>query len=106
MLYSVIIYSHLETKRPELKELFKFVTPKYAAYWKEVGVYLGIEPGQLDAIKLNNCGDANRSCNDVLAKWLKIDVNATWEKLFEAIDFAIISLSNNDAAGKNLSQRI
>ena len=82
--------------------MLKFVTPKYAAYWKEIGVCLGIEQGQLNVIKLNNPGDANRSCNDVWEKWLMIDVNATWEKLFIAIDSATTSMSSNAPAGKNL----
>ena len=46
----------------------------------------------LDVIKLNNKGDPllNEVCfKDTLKRWLEIDVNASWEKLQNAINQAI-----------------
>jgi len=96
-LHASHVFCYVETKRPELAELLRLVTPRYAAYWKEIGMCLGIESGQLDIIKLNNVADANRSCNDLWKKWLMIDMDATWEKLFKAIDSAIASLGLSGA---------
>jgi len=82
-------YHHTETTRPELKELFKHVTPRYAAYWNEIGIYLDFRPEQLEIIKLDNLGDVKRSCNDMFIKWLERDPNASWEKFFNGFDLAI-----------------
>lgn len=95
--YMQCMLCYVETKRPELAELLRLITPRYAACWKEIGICLGIEPEQLDVIKLNNFGDASRSCNDLWKKWLMVDVNATWEKLFKAIDSAAASLGSSGA---------
>jgi len=80
---------HTETTKPKLKELCKYVTPQYAAYWKEIGIFLDFEPGELEIIKHNNPVDAIRSCNDMFIKWLERDCNASWEKFFDAFDSAI-----------------
>ena len=66
----------------------KYVLPLYAAYWKEIGIFLDVESGQLDVIKLNNPADANKCCIDLFLKWLQNARNVTWEKMFEAIDQA------------------
>ena len=74
------------TDRPKLKDLYKHVTPCYAAHWEDIGVYLDIELGHLKIIKRDNPGDTSRCCKDLWKKWLEIDPVATWEKLFAAID--------------------
>ena len=38
-------------ERPKLKDLHKHVTPCYAAYWEDIGVYLDIQIGHLQVIK-------------------------------------------------------
>ena len=82
-----------ETDRPTLKDLYKHATPHYAAYWEDIGIYLDIEPGCLKIIQKDNPGDASGCCKDLWKKWLEVDLNATWEKLFTAIDDVVISTS-------------
>ena len=69
-----------------MKDLYKHVTPCYAAQWEDIGVYLDIELGHLKTIKADHPGDTSGCCKDLWKKWLELDPNATWEKLFTAID--------------------
>ena len=80
--------------RPKLKDLYKHVTPCYAAHWEDIGVYLDIELGHLKIIKRDNPGDSSGCCKDLWKKWLEADLDATWEKLFTAIDSAVPSTSS------------
>ena len=73
-----------------MKDLYKYVTPCYAAHWEDIGVYLDIELGQLKIIKKNNPSDASDCCKDLWKKWLEADSDATWEKLFAAIDSVVL----------------
>ena len=82
-----------EIDRPELKDLYMYVTPCYAAHWKDIGVHLGIELGYLKTIKADNPGDVSGCCKDLWERWLEVDLNATWKKLFTAIDATMISTS-------------
>ena len=74
------------SERPKLKDLYKHVTPCYAAQWEDIGVYLDIELGHLKTIKVDHPGDTSGCCKNLWKKWLELDPNATWEKLFTAID--------------------
>ena len=85
----------LGNERPKLKDLYKHVTPCYAAYWEDIGVYLDIEIGHLKVIKRDNPGDTSGCCKDLWKKWLEVDCDATWEKLFNAIDSAVPSTSTS-----------
>ena len=96
LLYCACSYSVgsvLETERPELKDLCRYVLPLYAAHWKKIGIFLGIQPGQLEVIKLDNPADTNGCCMDLFIKWLEGTENVTWEKMLEAIDEATHSFS-------------
>ena len=69
-----------------MKDLYKHVTPCYAAQWEDIGVYLDIEQGPLNTIRANHPGDVESCCRDLWKKWLQLDPDATWDKLFTAID--------------------
>ena len=69
-----------------MKDLYKHVTPCYAAQWKDIGVHLDIQSGHLNTIKANHPGDVDGCCKDLWEKWLELDPDATWDKLFTAID--------------------
>ena len=90
-LYLILI----ESDRPKLKDLYKHVTPCYAAHWEDIGVYLDIELGHLKIIRADHPSDTSSCCKDLWKKWLEIDPDATWEKLFTAIDSAIPSASSS-----------
>ena len=79
-------------------DLCRCVLPQYAAHWKKIGIFLGIQPGQLAVIQSNNPADANGCCTDLFIKWLEGVGNVTWEKMFEAIDQATISFSIDSTA--------
>ena len=92
-------YVYTETERPELKDLCKYVLPQYAAQWKMIGIFLGMQPGQLDVIKEDNPTNANGCCIDLFTKWLQGSKDATtWEKMFEAID-SVTNLLSCDNTG-------
>ena len=74
------------------------VLPQYAAHWKEIGIFLGIQLGQLAAIQANNPANVNGCCTELFIKWLNGVGNVTWEKMFEAIDQATISFSIDSTA--------
>ena len=77
-----------------MKDLYKHVTPCYAAYWEDIGIYLDIVPGHLKIIKADHPGDTIGCCKDMWKKWLEVDLDATWEKLFAAIDSAVSTSSS------------
>ena len=52
-------------------------------------MYLDIELGHLKIFKVDHPGDACGCCKDLWKKWLELDPDATWEKLFNAIDSAL-----------------
>ena len=84
-----------ETERPELKDLCKYVLPVYAAHWQKIGIFLNIQPGQLNVIKLLH---AHGCCVDLFIKWLEGKDNVTWEKIFEAIDLFTVLFSTGSVA--------
>ena len=83
------------TDRPKLKDLYRHVTPCCAAHWEDIGIYLDIELGHLKIIKTDHPGDSSGCCKELWKKWLEVDPDATWEKLFAAIDSAIPSISSS-----------
>ena len=91
-MYIYLYYTTLGAKRPKLKDLFTCITPRYAAHWENIGIYLDIEVGYLETIKADHPGDTSACCKKLWKKWLKIDTDATWEKLFTAIDSAVPSI--------------
>ena len=81
------------TKRPILKDLYKYFIPLYAAQWEDIGVNLDIDLGHLEIIKVDNPNNVRRRCQILLQSWLRVDPDATWDKLFTAIDDCASSIS-------------
>ena len=79
--------------KPEVKDLFNYVTSQYGIHWKKIGTHLGVDAHQLDVIDNDNSGDTTRKCNSMFIKWLERDTSATWTKFFEAFDLAMQSAS-------------
>ena len=71
---------------PLLKDLCEYVTPQYASDWKVIGTLLGISSEILDSIEYDNRGKVNPCCNAMFKRWLKVDITASWEKLFTVIE--------------------
>ena len=78
------ILAHVDT--PLLKDLQNTITPYYAAHWIVIGTQLGIPSGTLQGIQASFPSDAFHCCNMMLEKWLDIDCNATWGKVYKALE--------------------
>ena len=63
--YILSAHTAIGTDRPEIKDLYKHVTPCFAAYWEDIGVYLDIELRHLETIKANYPNNASVCCKDV-----------------------------------------
>ena len=74
------------TSVPLLKELYRYITPHYATQWKVIGTELGLSAGALGIIENDNMYKAVQCCNSMLEKWLEVDITASWEKIFKAIE--------------------
>ena len=76
---------------PLLKDLYRYITPNYAADWKVLGTLLDLNSRELRAIEGAYPTNLNWCCNKMLEKWLEVDPYATWKKILEAIDSPAIS---------------
>lgn len=62
------------------------------AMYYQLGVELGLSPGELDAIRKENSHDADQSFNVVVLKWLRQQYEVerfgcpTWKRLVEAVE--------------------
>ena len=79
------------TSTPTLKDLYRHITPQYAALWEVIGTLLGLPSGALDIIQYDNHDKAEPCCNDMLKKWLQVDPTASWGKLFTVIESPAVS---------------
>ena len=78
---------------PSLRDLYQHITLQYAAVWKDIGILLGLPSGRLQAIEAGWPTNVDRCCNQMLEKWLQVDSNASWSKLFNVIDSPAVSCS-------------
>ena len=76
---------------PLLKDLYELISPNFGAEWKVIGICLGLHIGELNIIEANYPNNARWCCNKMLEKWLEMDPNASWEKLFTAIESPAVS---------------
>ena len=68
-----------------MKDLHRYITPNHATDWKEIGTLLGLHSEQLKIIECDHRLQVECRCNAMLKKWLQVDTEASWKKLFEAI---------------------
>lgn len=71
------------------------MTPEYAAKWRTIGESLGLSSGTLDIID-NDCQrnyhESEACCTEMWARWLGVDIDASWDKVILAIDVAELPL--------------
>ena len=79
------------TSTPTLKDLYQHITPQYAAHWKVIGTLLGLPSGALDIIQYDYHDKAEPCCNNMLKKWLQVDITASWKKLITIIESPTVS---------------
>ena len=80
----IVIIPLTETDQPTLDDLSKYISPRYASQWKDVGRLLSIRPLLLEIICDENRGDTKKCSYALWRKWLDADPHATWKKLFTA----------------------
>ena len=83
---------------PKLKDLYKHVTPQYAADWKVIGTLLGLPSGELKSIEAGYPINVKWCCNQMLEKWLEEDPSASWNKLLSVIQSPAVC--SDQAKGK------
>ena len=87
MLYLLYFCTYLciEYKRPELRDVYKYVIPEYAHRWGDLGVLLYFKQAELEII-FRDFHNSKECCKRLLSAWLEKSPNATWDQLFSAID--------------------
>ena len=75
-----------EYKRPNLRDVYRYVVPKYAHKWRYLGAQLHFEQAELDIIFSNFRNDSEECCRNLLSRWLEKNADASWAHLFSAID--------------------
>ena len=73
--------------KPELKDLMKELYTTASDKWEDIGIFLGIEPSRLDAIKTAE-NQVPQSClREMLKIWLKrVSPPPSWSAIVEAIE--------------------
>jgi len=89
---------HLDAK-PSLSQLMEHVYPDITTQWLEVGIHLGIDDRELEAIEANRHKVQDR-CMDMLRLWLKQNKHGgkptTWKVLLASLKKArLYKLSEN-----------
>ena len=76
----------VEYKRPTIRDVYKYVVPKYAHEWRFLGGLLHFDQAELDIIYSDYRNDAKECCRKLLCIWLERDPDASWNQLASAID--------------------
>ena len=74
--------------KPEVSELHRYIVPKYAGRWRDLGIQLKIPEHHLNTIAVNNTNHpfySEQCCKVMLQKWMEITPDATWSILQMAI---------------------
>ena len=81
------MHTYVGADTPTIKSLVKYKT-KIALYWDNLGTKLLQEwyIPKLDVIKTNYPNDAETCCTEMFTYWLKVDIEASWNKLIDALE--------------------
>ena len=69
--------------QPKQSDLNRYIVPKFAARWNDLGIQLKVPRHYLDAIAVDktNHPSSEQCCKAMLQKWIEITPNATWNIL-------------------------
>lgn len=56
------------------------------AYWEDIGIELDFKNDELKEIKANISGDTKSCLRELLNRWLKRDLNVSWNAIAEAVE--------------------
>ena len=82
----IVFFFLVLNSTPLLKDLFRVITPDYAAHWKAIGALLGLPTTCLDETETANPTNQQWCCNEMLKIWLARNASATWKDIFTALD--------------------
>ena len=89
MLHCCVSFTFLlfiESNKPSMKDLNRYVTRKYAPDWHDIGIELGLELEVLEFIKRDHPQDSVTCFQKTLDKWLQLNTDdATWRTLEVAL---------------------
>ena len=85
--------SAVDVNKPTLQLLNRHVKPQATCKWKSLGAELNIEAGRLDIIEENNPGNVENCCTEMFNIWLRIDNEASWAKLVNALKAPDVELN-------------
>lgn len=89
---------YIGTDKPTLKKLNSLIRDKVASHWYDLGIQLLEDEyiDKLDVIEKNHPGDVDRCCTEMFKYWLKVDPEADWDKLTDALK----EINENSLAAK------
>ena len=73
-------------KRPALRDVYKYVVPKYAHNWRYLGASLNFDHAEMEIIFSDFRNDSKECCRHLLTNWLEKNPDASWDQLFSVID--------------------
>ena len=74
------------TSPPTFATLLRELLSEVSADWENIGLFLGLKPGNLDSIKYNN-QQAESCLREMLKLWLKqVNPLPTWSAITEALN--------------------
>ena len=79
-----VMLCDIETVKPTMKDLNRYVINKFAIYWRDIGFELDLECSKIDNIQAN-CNECEECLYEVLKAWLQLDKNVSWNALVVAI---------------------
>ena len=75
-----------EYKRPKLRDIYRYVVPKYAHNWEYLGTLLYFDQAELMTISKNFRNDSEECCRNLMSRWLDKNHDASWDQLLSATD--------------------
>ena len=71
-----------------ISTVLKELSSKVSADWEDIGLFLGLGPGQVDIIKTDNPSDCQDCFREMIKVWFKqqVDPPPSWSAIVEALD--------------------
>lgn len=69
-----------------MKDISNHVIPLWAPKWKQLGTQLGLQEHVINNIEHNPPHDSENHCRNMFAKWLEMNVAASWADVISAVD--------------------
>ena len=98
-------FSYEPTSEPSLKDLMNVITPFFAPKWQVIGLQLGLQKENIDAIEHDYPTDCRRCCNRMLSEWLQLDEKPTWQKVQKALKQIELFLREEESQSDDLPVR-